>query len=128
MAEITQTKLHTTQKEMVRSASRRETACHRRRWKMIQDSKYVEEDRNWIWLSKPCPMTGFLLSNKGVWSKKKKNPVTGRRIVRRRCSHIFYRHRFTDGGEVVSLTRQTPFTPKRIPDIHFWQTESTPGP
>jgi hypothetical protein len=35
----------------------------------------------------------------------------------------------TDGGEVISLTCQPPFTPRKIPGAHFCQkAESTPGP
>jgi hypothetical protein len=28
--------------------------------------------------------------------------------------------RITDGGEVVSLTRRPPCTPRKIPDTHFY--------
>jgi hypothetical protein len=28
-------------------------------------------------------------------------------------------HRLTDGGEVVSIARQPPFTPRKIPGTHF---------
>jgi hypothetical protein len=35
-----------------------------------------------------------------------------------RLSH-FPDNRFTDGGEVVSLTHRTPFTPGKIPGGHF---------
>jgi hypothetical protein len=31
----------------------------------------------------------------------------------------FLDNRLTDGGEVVSLTRQQPFTPRKIPGTHF---------
>jgi hypothetical protein len=31
----------------------------------------------------------------------------------------FLENRFTDGGEVVSLTLQSPFTPRKIPGTHF---------
>jgi hypothetical protein len=40
------------------------------------------------------------------------------RVVIRRVSH-FLENRFTDGGEVVSLTRRPPFTPRQIPGTHF---------
>jgi hypothetical protein len=29
-------------------------------------------------------------------------------------------NRLTDGGKVVSLTRQPPFTPRKIPGTHFY--------
>jgi hypothetical protein len=35
-----------------------------------------------------------------------------------RLSH-FLDNRFTDGGKVVSLTRRPPFTPIKVPGIHF---------
>jgi hypothetical protein len=35
-----------------------------------------------------------------------------------RLSH-FLDNRLTDGGEVVSLTRVPPFTPRKIPGTHF---------
>jgi hypothetical protein len=31
----------------------------------------------------------------------------------------FLHNRFSDGGEVVSLTRRLPFTPMKIPGTHF---------
>jgi hypothetical protein len=31
----------------------------------------------------------------------------------------FLDNRLTDGGEVVSLTRRPPFTPRKIPGTHF---------
>jgi hypothetical protein len=31
----------------------------------------------------------------------------------------FLENRLTDGGEVVSLIRRPPFTPRKIPDTHF---------
>jgi hypothetical protein len=34
--------------------------------------------------------------------------------------------RLTNGGEVVSLTRRPPFTPRKIPGIHFYQRLSRP--
>jgi hypothetical protein len=33
----------------------------------------------------------------------------------------------TDGGEVVSLTNQQPFNPKKIPGTHFRATERLEG-
>jgi hypothetical protein len=45
--------------------------------------------------------------------------VEAHRVVRRRGSHIFLDNRFTDGGEVVSLMRRPPFTPRKIPGTHF---------
>jgi hypothetical protein len=41
------------------------------------------------------------------------------RVVWRRGSHIFLDNRVTDGGEVVSPARRPPFTPLKIPGIHF---------
>jgi hypothetical protein len=35
-------------------------------------------------------------------------------------------NRLTDGGEVVSHKRRPPFTPKKIPDTHFFQRLSRP--
>jgi hypothetical protein len=35
-------------------------------------------------------------------------------------------NRLTDGGEVVSLTRLPPFTPRKIPDTHFYYRLSQP--
>jgi hypothetical protein len=35
-----------------------------------------------------------------------------------RLSH-FLENRLTDGGEVVSLTRRQPFTPRKIPGTYF---------
>jgi hypothetical protein len=48
--------------------------------------------------------------------------VTGRGdldFMIRRGSHIFLDTWLTDGGEVVSLTRRPPFTPRKIPGTHF---------
>jgi hypothetical protein len=51
-------------------------------------------------------------------SKGKAIPVTGRGgpqgCERSRLPH-FLDNRLTDGGKVVSLTRQLPFTPRKIP-------------
>jgi hypothetical protein len=41
------------------------------------------------------------------------------RVKKVKLSHIFQDNRLTDGGEVVSLTRLPPFTPIKIPGIHF---------
>jgi hypothetical protein len=41
--------------------------------------------------------------------------VEADRVVRRRGSHIL-----TDGGKVVSLTRQPPFTARKIPGTSFF--------
>jgi hypothetical protein len=41
------------------------------------------------------------------------------RVPRSRGSHIFLDSRLTDGGDAVSLTRQPPFTPRKVPGIHF---------
>jgi hypothetical protein len=40
--------------------------------------------------------------------------VEAHSVVRRRGPHIFLYSRLTDGGEVVSLTRRPPFTPRKI--------------
>jgi hypothetical protein len=40
------------------------------------------------------------------------------RVVRRRGSR-FLDNRLTDSGEVVSLMSRPPFTPRKIPGIHF---------
>jgi hypothetical protein len=41
----------------------------------------------------------------------------------------FLDSRLTDGGEVVSLTRRPPFTPRKVPGTHFClEAESTTGP
>jgi hypothetical protein len=42
-----------------------------REGKMIQDSKYLDKDRNGRWMAKPYPMAGFAFSSTGVSSKKK---------------------------------------------------------
>jgi hypothetical protein len=50
-------------------------------------------------------------------------------VTGRRGSHIVLDNRFTDGGEVVSLTRRPPFTPQEVSWYSFLlETESTPGP
>jgi hypothetical protein len=53
---------------------------------------------------------------------KKAVPVTGRGDLqgceRSRLPH-FLDNRLTDAGEVVSLTRRPPFTPRKIPGTHF---------
>jgi hypothetical protein len=38
----------------------------------------------------------------------------------------FLDNRLTDGGELVSLTRRTPFTPMKIPGTHFCKRLSRP--
>jgi hypothetical protein len=54
--------------------------------------------------------------------KAKAIPVTGRKgpwgCETSRLPH-FLENRLTDGGEVDSLTRRPPFTPRKIPDTHF---------
>jgi hypothetical protein len=50
---------------------------------------------------------------------KRRQAVKARRVVRRRGSHIFIDSWLTDGGEVVSLTRQPPFSSGKIPGTHF---------
>jgi hypothetical protein len=47
--------------------------------------------------------------------------------VSRTSSTISLDNRLTDGGEVVSLTRRSPFTPLQISRTHFCQ-RLTPGP
>jgi hypothetical protein len=47
-------------------------------------------------------------------------------VVRRGGSHIFLDNWLTDGGEVVSPTRQPPFTPRKIPGTHFCYRLSRP--
>jgi hypothetical protein len=67
-----------------------------------------------------------------LWDKKaegKTIPVRGRGGSKgcetSRLSH-FLDNRLTDGGEVVSLTCQTPFTPRKIPGTHFCYRLSQP--
>jgi hypothetical protein len=54
--------------------------------------------------------------------KGKAIPVTGRGgpygCETSRLQH-FLDNRLTDGGDVVSLTRGAPFTPRKIPGTHF---------
>jgi hypothetical protein len=56
------------------------------------------------------------------WMKGKAIPVTGRGgpygCETSRLPH-FLDNRLTDGGEVVSLTRRSPFIPRKIPGTHF---------
>jgi hypothetical protein len=64
--------------------------------------------------------------------KSKANPVRGsgdpQDCKTSRLPH-FLDNQLTDGGEVVSLTRRPPFTPRKIPNTHFLlETELTPGP
>jgi hypothetical protein len=57
-----------------------------------------------------------------VKGKGKAIPVTGRGgpygCETLRFSH-FLGNRLTDCGEAVTLTRQLPFTPRKIPGTHF---------
>jgi hypothetical protein len=46
------------------------------------------------------------------------------RGLRRRVSYID--NQLSDGGEVVSLARRPPFTPKKTPGTHFCQRLSRP--
>jgi hypothetical protein len=46
--------------------------------------------------------------------------VEAHRVVRRRGPPHFLDNRLTDGGEVVSLMRRPPFTPRKIPGTHFY--------
>jgi hypothetical protein len=61
--------------------------------------------------------------------KNKAIPVTGREgpqgCETSRLPH-FLESRLIDGGEVVSLTRRPPFTPRKIPDTHFCSRLSRP--
>jgi hypothetical protein len=56
-----------------------------------------------------------------IKKKGKAIPVTGREgpsgCEKSRLPH-FLDNRLTDGGEVVSLTRRPPFTPRKIPGTH----------
>ena len=55
-------------------------------------------------------------------SKGKAVPVTGHGVPQgfetSRLQH-FLDNRLTDDGDVVSLTRRPPFTPRKIPGTHF---------
>jgi hypothetical protein len=57
-----------------------------------------------------------------IKNKGKAIPATGRGGLQSfetsRLPH-FLDNRLTDGGEVVSLTRRRPFTPRKIPGTHF---------
>jgi hypothetical protein len=57
-----------------------------------------------------------------VQAKGKAIPITGRGgpegFEMSRLPY-FLDNWFTDGGEVVSLTRRPPFTPRKIPGTHF---------
>jgi hypothetical protein len=59
---------------------------------------------------------------KYVKVKGKAIPVTGRGgpwdCEKSRLPH-FLENRLTDGGEIVSLTRRSLFTHRKIPDTHF---------
>jgi hypothetical protein len=50
--------------------------------------------------------------------KRKTIPVTGRE-GREGGFQYFLDNRLTDGGEVISLMRRPPFTPRKIPGTHF---------
>jgi hypothetical protein len=62
-----------------------------------------------------------------IWYENKKKdktiPVTGRGgswdFEMSRLPH-FLDNWLTDGGEVVRLTHQPPFTPRKIPGTHFF--------
>jgi hypothetical protein len=57
-----------------------------------------------------------------VRGKGKAIPLTGHEgpqgCETSRLSHVLD-NRLTDGGKVVSLTRQPPFTPRKIPGTHI---------
>jgi hypothetical protein len=58
----------------------------------------------------------------GDLKKDKAVPVTGRE-----GSHIFFLdNRLINGGEVVKLTRQPPFTTRKFPGTHFCYRLSRP--
>jgi hypothetical protein len=42
------------------------------------------------------------------------------RVVRRRGSHIFLDNCLKDGGDIVSLTRRPPFTPRLLVSVRGW--------
>jgi hypothetical protein len=69
----------------------------------------------------------YALFNYGFSKKGKAIPVTGHRgpwgCETSRLPH-FLDNRLTDGGEVFSLTRRPPFTPRNIPGTHFCQRQS----
>jgi hypothetical protein len=55
--------------------------------------------------------------------KGKAIPVTGRggpEVCEASRLPRFLDNQLTDGGEVVSLTRRPPFTPRKIPGTHFY--------
>jgi hypothetical protein len=45
--------------------------------------------------------------------------VEAHRVVRRQGSLIFLNNHLMDDGEIVSLKRRPPFTPRKIPGNHF---------
>jgi hypothetical protein len=65
-----------------------------------------------------------------LYGKGKAIPVTGRGgpcgWETSRLSH-FLDKRFTDGGEVVSLTCRPPFTPRKIPGTHICRLSRPQG-
>jgi hypothetical protein len=71
-----------------------------------------------------CYESIVIYITQGIQNKKKGKaiPVTGRQeplgCETSRIPH-FLDNWFIDGGEVVSLTRRPPFTPKKIPGTHF---------
>jgi hypothetical protein len=69
-------------------------------------------------------------SDKCLSLSRRQAAIKGRKVVRRRGSHIFIVSRLTDGGEVVSLTRRPAVL---YPQEDSWysfvlEAESTPGP
>jgi hypothetical protein len=68
-------------------------------------------------------MSSGTQKNNKLWCAKKGKaiPVTGRKGPQG-CETSMLPHfldiRLTDGGEVVSLTRRPPFTPRKIPGTH----------
>jgi hypothetical protein len=59
-------------------------------------------------------------------SKKKKGKDIPVKVCETSRLPHFPDNRLTDGGEVVSLTRRPPFTPRKIPGTHFCQRLSRP--
>jgi hypothetical protein len=81
-------------------------------------------------ITRDCNVAPRTLKNKNLEEerkdcKKKKDkaiPVTGRGgpydCEALRFLHFLDYH-FTDGGEIISLTRRPPFTARQIPGTHF---------
>jgi hypothetical protein len=66
-----------------------------------------------------------------IKNKVKAIPVTGRGgLYGCETSRFpnFLENRVTDGGEVVSLKRRPPFTPRKIVGTHLLEAVSTPRP